>query len=168
MPGLPKNFRLWFLAWCCWWSVHFSLYFTVLSPAAVLFSVTLKSLHLYWSPHCLGGLQWCGFLFSFTAPSQDASPVLILFLSLSLFSSTQFCQEFLALFGGLSFSNIQQMFCAWHFTCGCAFLVFVGEGEHNILLLCCLDLVSIAFSMLKTSSWTNNTIWIIVWFVCIT
>ena len=46
-------------------------------------------------------------------PLRNASPILIPFLSLSfLFCSTQSCQEFLALFGGLSSSaSIQLMSC---------------------------------------------------------
>ena len=50
----------------------------------------------------------------------------------------QFCQEFLALFGSLSSSaSIQLIFCVNHFTCRCVFFffyVFVGEGEHVLLL----------------------------------
>ena len=54
------------------------------------------------------------------------------------FFSTQLCQEFLALFGGLSYSaSIQLMFCASSFTYRCGFFaVFGGEGVGGLLLLC--------------------------------
>ena len=70
-------------------------------------------------------------------PLRNASPILIPFLSLFFFCSTQLCQEFLALFGGLSSSaSIQLMFCANSFTCRCVFFdVFVGDGVRELLLL---------------------------------
>ena len=72
--------------WWYTWSVWLSLFFAFLSPAAVLFSMTLRSLHLGWSPHRLGGFPESGFLPSFIAPSESSSPVLISLLSLCLFS----------------------------------------------------------------------------------
>ena len=61
-------------------------------------------------------------------PLRNASPILIPFLSLFFFCSTQLCQEFLALFGGLSSSaSIQLMFCVSHFTCRCVFLMCFWE-----------------------------------------
>lgn len=77
----------------------------------------------------LGGFPGWEFLFSFTAP--NASPVLIPFLSLFFFCSTQLCQKFLALFGGLSSSaSIQLMFCVSRFTCRCVFLTCLWEKMH--------------------------------------
>ena len=48
---------------------------------------------LIWLTFLSGGVPGCGFLFSFTVPSRECSPVLIPFLSLSFFSfcSTQLC-----------------------------------------------------------------------------
>ena len=61
-------------------------------------------------------------------PLRNASPILIPFISLYFFFfSTQFCQEFLALFGGLSSDSIQLMFCASCFTCRCVFLMCLWE-----------------------------------------
>lgn len=84
---VPQCPRMWCLGWRCWWSMKLSLCFTLLSPAATIFLVTFRSLYLCWSPHWLGGFPGCGFLFPFTAPSKNATPVLIpfLFLSFSLF-----------------------------------------------------------------------------------
>ena len=66
------------------------------------------------------------------SPSQyllrNASSILIPFLSLVFFCSTQLCQEFLALFGGLNSSaSIQLMFCVNRFTCRCVFLMCLWE-----------------------------------------
>ena len=49
---------------------------------------------------------------------------------------------FLSLFGGLiSSASIQYMFLVSRFTYRCLFFnVFVGEGEHDVLLLFHLDL----------------------------
>ena len=71
-------------------------------------------------------------------PLRNVSPILIPILSLFFFGSTQLCQKFLTLFGGLSSSaSIQLMFCASRFTCRYFFFdVFVGEGVRNLLLLC--------------------------------
>ena len=66
---LSKHLRLWCLDQCFRWSVRFSLCFVILSPVAVLFSVTSRSLWLGWSFPQLGGFPGSGFLFSFTAPS---------------------------------------------------------------------------------------------------
>ena len=69
-------------------------------------------------------------------PLRNASPILIPFLSLFFFCTTQLCQEFLALFGGLSSAGIKLMFSVNRFTCRCVCDVFVGEGECDLLLLC--------------------------------
>lgn len=51
------------------WSAQLSLYFALLSPAAVVFSSIVRSLCLGWSPCCLGGFPGCGFLSSLIVPS---------------------------------------------------------------------------------------------------
>ena len=55
------------------------------------------------------------------------------------FYSTQLCGGFLSRFEGLNSDSIQYLFCANHSTCRCFSNVFVGEGEHDILLLHHLD-----------------------------
>ena len=67
----PERLRLWCPGQWFRWSVWLSLCSAVLSMAAVLFSVTLRSHQLSWSFCQLGGFPGCGFLFSFTAPSRD-------------------------------------------------------------------------------------------------
>ena len=62
-----------------------SLCYTLLSPAALLFSEAFWSLHLSWPPCQLGSFPGHGFLSSFTAPSQDCWSHPDSFLSLSLF-----------------------------------------------------------------------------------
>ena len=64
----PKHLRLWCPRWWCTWSAWLLLCFALLSPAAVIFMMTLRSLHLGSSLHQLGGFPGCGFLFSFIAP----------------------------------------------------------------------------------------------------
>ena len=90
----PKGLRL-----CClgqWypWSLRLSHCFALLSPAVALFSAALRSLHLIWSP-CQGGSEGCGFLSSFSGPSQEcwSHPD-----SFSPFCSTQLYGGILALF----------------------------------------------------------------------
>ena len=68
---LPEHPRLWCLGRWYRWSVELSLCFVLLSPAAALFSATLRSFHLGRSPHWLDGFPGCGFLFSLTDPSQE-------------------------------------------------------------------------------------------------
>ena len=85
-------------------------------------------------------------------PLRNVSPFLNPFLSLFFFCSTQLCQEFLALFGGVSSSaSIQLKFYVSSFTCRCVvFDVFVAEGEHDLLLLCHLAPSPVLF--LKTKN----------------
>ena len=66
----PMHLRLWSPVRWYRWFVWLSLCFALLSPAAVLFSRTLRSLHLSWSPYRFGGFLGCGFLPSLTASSQ--------------------------------------------------------------------------------------------------
>ena len=66
--------------------------------------------------------KWVPFLLhsSLSLSLFTVSPILIPFLSLIFFYSTQLRQESLALFGGLSSSaSILLMFCASSFTCRC-------------------------------------------------
>ena len=90
-------------------------------------------------PSRLGGFPGLGSFSPPQLPLRNASPILIPFLSLSLFFcfSTQLCQGFLVLFGGLgSPASIQWMLYASRFTCRYVFfLMFVGGGEHDVLLL---------------------------------
>ena len=86
--------------------------------------------------------QGMGSLSSSQLPHRSASPVLPDSFSLSLFffSSTLLCQEFLALFGGLSSSaSIQLIFCASHFTRRCVFLMCLWErvsmSSHSSTIL---------------------------------
>ena len=67
----PKRLNLWCLGQWFRWSVQLLVCFSLLSPAAELFLVTLRSLHLSWSPCQLGSFPSCGFLSSLTAPSQE-------------------------------------------------------------------------------------------------
>ena len=108
--------------------MRLSLCFSLLSPAAVLFSASLRSLWLGWSFYQVASQDVGSFSPSYL-PFRNASPFLIPFLSLFLFfCCTQLCQEFLALFGGLSSSvSIQLMFCASHFTRRCDFLMCLWE-----------------------------------------
>lgn len=84
-----------------------SLCFALLSAAAAPFSKALRFPFCTGWPACqLGGLPGCGFLSSFSAPSQDSwsCPVSFFVFSFFLFfsfSSTQLCGEFLLLFGSL-------------------------------------------------------------------
>ena len=63
------------------------------------------------------------------APSQECLSHPDSFsLSLFFFCSTQLCQEFLALYGGLSSSvSVQLIFCASSFTGRCVFLMCLWE-----------------------------------------
>ena len=66
-------FRIFWGVWgrgiICLWGLSFC--FVLLSPAAALFSETLRILpHPGWSPCQLGGLPGCGFLFLFHSSSQ--------------------------------------------------------------------------------------------------
>ena len=74
---------------CQWfrWSVLLSLCFSILRPAAALFLASWRSLQLNWSFHQLAAFPECGFLFPPQLPLRNASPILIHFLSLSLFFS---------------------------------------------------------------------------------
>ena len=84
--------------------------FAILSSADALFSEALRSLHLGWFPHYLGGFPGCGFLLTFTASSQESwsCPDSLFFpssflssLSLSFFHFIlpSYVVGFLALFG---------------------------------------------------------------------
>ena len=118
---LPECLRLWCPGGWFRWSVRLSLCFAVFSPAAVLFLATLRSLRLsrsfisYESSQGVGSFSSSWFHLGNASPHPDS-------FSLFFFCSTQSCQEFLALFGGLSSSaSIQLMFCASCFTCRCVF-----------------------------------------------
>ena len=78
---------------CAWLSLCFAL----LSPAAVLFSVALRSLRLGLSVSRFPGV---GSFSPSQFPLRSASPVLIPFTRSFSFCSTQLCVGFLALFGG--------------------------------------------------------------------
>ena len=82
-----------------WWSVQHSLCFSLLWPAAVLLSEALR-LPLTWLIS-LSGIPRCGFLSSFTVPSQECWSHPDYFFLFSFFFSfcfTQLCGGFLALF----------------------------------------------------------------------
>lgn len=143
----PKHPRLWCPGQWFRWSVRLSLCFAVLSPAAMLFSATLRSTDsadlssVRWLPR-----TWVPFLL-------HSSLLEMLVLSWFLFSFffffcyTQLCQEFLALFGGLSSSaSIQLMFCVSRFTRKCVFLMCLWEkvsatSYSSAILLCLPQLV---------------------------
>ena len=83
---------------------------------------------------------WVPFLLHSSLSGMLAPSWFLFFLSF-LFCSTQLCQQFLALLGGLSSANIQLLFCERRFTHRYVFFdVFVGEVEHDLLLLCHLAL----------------------------
>lgn len=68
----PTCLRLWFLGQRYQWSVRLSLVFSLLSLAVALFSQGFEvPLHLSRPPHQFGDTPGCGFLSSFTAPSQE-------------------------------------------------------------------------------------------------
>ena len=75
--------------------------------------------------------MWVPFLFHRSLSGTLVPSWFLLSLSF-FFCSNWLCQEFLALFGGLSSPSIQEMFCASRFTCRYFFNVFVGEGEHDL------------------------------------
>ena len=82
----PQHLRLCCPGWWCRLSMWLSLCFALLSPAAALFSVTLRSLHLDSSPCQLGGFPGCRFLSSLIAPSQKCLSLPVSFsFPLSLF-----------------------------------------------------------------------------------
>ena len=124
--------------WCIW-SVRLSLCFALLSPAAALFSTTLMSLYLSWSPHQLGDFPGCGFISSLTDLSQQGWSYPDSFFSLFSFYSTHLGGEFLALLGDLRSASFQYMLCVNHSTCRFFSDVYVGEGEHHVLLFHHLD-----------------------------
>ena len=120
--------------WCFMW---LSLCFALFSPAAVFFSVALRSLHLGWSPHQLSGLLECRILSSFTAPFQECwllpDSFFFFFPLFSLFSfcSTQLRGWFLAFFGGLrSSASMQQMYYVNTSICRWMFLMCLWEKGH--------------------------------------
>ena len=117
-----------------------ALCFAVLSSAAALSPRTWRSHQLSWSftvrwlPRRWLALLLHGSLSGMLVPSW------FLFSLFFFFCSTQLCQEFLALFGGLSSSSsIQLMFCASSFTCRCVFLMCLWEKvcvtSHSFAIL---------------------------------
>lgn len=134
--------------WWYWWALQLSLCFALLSPADRLFSTGLKSLCLSWSPCQLSSFPGCGFLSSFSAPSQECWSCPDSFLSLPL--SLSF---FLLLYPVIW--RVSCSFLRFKVFCQCSvgvlwesfymqlfvFLVFFDafvEGEQR-LLLCHLD-----------------------------
>ena len=72
----------------CRWPAWLSLYFAIISLAAVLFSAIWRALHLGWFPGWLGGFP--GYMGSFSLSKltlRNASLIIITFLSLSFFFS---------------------------------------------------------------------------------
>ena len=77
--------------------------------------------------------RWVPFLLQGWLPLQSASPGPVPFLALFFFCSTQLCQDFLAVFGGLSSSaSVQWMFCARPFTGWCVFLMCLWERARRL------------------------------------
>ena len=154
---LPEHVRLWCPGhWFRLLSVRLSLCFAVLSPSAVLFCdfevplTQLIFLSVRWLPR-----MWVPFLLY--SCLGNATLVLIPFLSLFLFCSTQLCQEFLALFGCLSSSaSIQLMFCLSHFTCRCVFFICLWEkmslNSYFSTILLCPSIQDILICMIHSSS----------------
>ena len=97
----PECFRLWCPRQWYWWSVWlFLLCLPQSCYCAFLWGFEIPPLSCQ-----LCGLLGCGFLSSFTAPSQECWSILVPFflfsLSFVLFCSAQLCGGFLALFGSL-------------------------------------------------------------------
>ena len=83
-----------------------------------------------------------GFLFSFTAPFSNASPVLIPFLSRFFLSFYSVISRVFCPFWRFKFScqHSVDVLCESFYMEMCFFDVFMGEGECDFLLLCHLAL----------------------------
>ena len=98
-----------------------------------------------------------GFLFSFTAPFSNASPVLIPFLSRFFLSFYSVISRVFCPFWRFKFScqHSVDVLCESFYMEMCFFDVFMGEGECDFLLLCHLALppnIFFSSSFLASSS----------------
>ena len=121
---------------------------------------------IFLSVRCLARL-WVPFLLNSSLSGMLVQSWFLFFLSLFFpFFSTQLCQEFLALFGGLiSPARVQLMFCTSHRTCRYVFWCVCGRRSLRPLTplpSCSASVKRIFFNLLETKRQISQK-----WFVLV-